>query len=285
MMVCLNGRFVTESEACIPVSDRSFLYGDALFETLRVYGGVPFAWKRHLDRMRIGAGLLGIPLPSESVLRTQAQELLKRNGAVNCVLRIHLSRGSGARGYSPGEAGPPRILLTIGAVLLTESHQPRSLTLITARQRVLSGGDWAFCKSANRLLQIMATAEAAQAGADEALMLNERGEVVEAASANFFWLTEDGLCTPPLDSGALAGITRAWVLELAGSVGFAVQEQPLEQNALERVETAFLTSSVQELQWIRTLDGRELDGRRKVESLQRAYRRQVANECGLKAGD
>jgi branched-subunit amino acid aminotransferase/4-amino-4-deoxychorismate lyase len=127
----------------------------------------------------------------------------------------------------------------------------------------------------------MASSEATRAGADEALLFNERDEVVEATSANFFWVTGGVVSTPALDSGALAGVTRGWVLELAADLGYEVREQVLTRNALAGVESAFLTSSVQELQRLNNLDGRKLGVTAEVGALHRAYRARVVHEYGL----
>jgi len=281
MTACLNGRFVPESEASVPISDRSFLYGDGVFETLRVYRGVPFAWDRHMDRMRAGAFLLGIPLPAEQTLRHQAEELVRRNGALDCVLRIHVSRGSGPRGYAPGHAGPPLCLMTTGEVPDLDPAGPRQVALVTSRWRLPSGAGWADCKSANRLIQVMASADAIRVGADEALLFNEREEVVEAASANFFWVTEGVVSTPALDCGALAGVTREWVLKLAADLGYVVREHVLPRDVLAQVEAAFLTSSVLEIQRLKSLDGRMLEDAPEIGALHRAYRERVGRnvEC------
>jgi branched-chain amino acid aminotransferase len=276
----LNGQFLPESEASVPVSDRSFLYGDGLFETMRIYQGLPFGWFSHLARMQQGASLLGITLPPERALRSQAEELILRNGLAECVLRIQVSRGSGPRGYVPPQVSSTLCLLTIGRVPTPDPAETLGSALVTSSWRVPSGAAWASCKSVSRLIYVMASAEAVRDGADEPLMLNERDEVAEAASANFFWVTGGEVCTPPLESGALAGTTREWVLQQAEKLGYAVCERVLPCPELAQVETAFLTSSVKEIQRLKSLDGRRLDNHKIVRELLGAYRACVRSECG-----
>ena len=160
-----------------------------------------------------------------------------------------------------------------------EGDPARRVALAVSRWRLPSGSEWSQCKSANRLVQVLASAEARRLGADEALLLNERDEVVEAASANFFWLTRQGLFTSSLDSGALAGVTRAWVFELATRLGHEIRESSLIHGDLATVEGGFLTSSVQEIRGVESLDGRSLPEMPLVTELRRAYQELVAQEC------
>jgi branched-subunit amino acid aminotransferase/4-amino-4-deoxychorismate lyase len=221
MILFLNGRFVSEKQALVSVFDRSFLYGDGLFETLRVFNGKPFRWTRHLERLRQGAGFLKIRLPlAPAALRRAAEELIRRNQMPDSLLRLTLSRGVGLRGYSPKSANQPTIVISLHAATAGVGVLPSSLPrragkdartagqrssrqwkLITASPRLPAGEPLAQFKTCNKLAQVLARAEADAAGADEALLVNTDGFVVEGASSNLFWVERDTVCTPPLAGG------------------------------------------------------------------------------------
>ena len=166
MIVFINGRFVPEEEALVPVFDRGFLYGDGLFETIRVRNGVPFQWNRHLGRLKAGAGFLGIPLPMEDdALQKTARELATRNNLPDALLRLTLSRGPGPRGYSPRDATNPTIVLSLHPL---PPPKP-SWSLITSTVRLPGSDPLARFKTATRLPPIRARMEADAAGADGAL--------------------------------------------------------------------------------------------------------------------
>ncbi len=277
-LVCLNGRLVPESEASIPVDDRSFLYGDGLFETLRVYRGKVFAWERHWERMRSGAGLLGLDLPQEQAVLEGFAGLVHEGGLSNGVLRLHVSRGSGERGYAPPDGGVMRWLVT--AADFPGKKRSGGERVGVSAWVVPSGDTWSRCKSASRLLQVMGARDARRLGVDEVLMLNERGEVVEGSAANFFWVEGGVVCTPALASGALAGVTRGIVMDLARELGMGVWERALTLGELVRVEQVFLTSSLRELSRVKELEGRRLRVGAEIRALERAYRRRVVAECG-----
>lgn len=278
--VFLNDKFLPESEAHVSVFDRSFIYGDGLFETLRVYHGRPFRWTQHLGRLLSGTRLLRIQLPlSLSDLENRALELIKLNERPEAVLRIQISRGSGSLGYSPTGTKNPQVVMTVHPAPNLSPSRPRTAKLRTSGWRLHSGGIFGSCKSANRLLHVLARAEAEAAGADEAIMLNELNHVAEASSANFFWIHGDRLWTPPLDSGPLDGITRRAVLELAPALGIKAGEKHLPVSAYKQVDAAFLTSSIQEITRVTHLDGRPLAESPFAEQLHRAYRDQARREC------
>lgn len=279
-LVFLNDTFLPETEARVSVFDRSFLYGDGLFETLRVYHGRPFRWTQHLGRLLAGLRLLRIQLPlSVSDLESRAIELIHLNERPESVLRLQISRGSGTRGYSPAGAKAPQLVLSVHPAPNHSPARPATARLRTCGWRVASGGIFGSCKSANRLLQVLARAEAESAGADEALMLNELNQVAEASSANFFWIHGDRLWTPPLDSGALDGVTRRTVLELCPALGLKPGEKQLPAASLKQVEAAFLTSSAQEIIRVTFLDNRPLAESPIAEQIHRAYREQARKEC------
>jgi aminodeoxychorismate lyase len=257
--------------------DRSFLYGDGLFETLRIHRGHPFSWKRHWDRLTLGSRSLGIPIPSsETALRETAQELIHRNECEEGVLRIHLSRGVGRRGYSPAGAQSPTLVMTTHPALETDPTRPRRWRLVTSAWPLPAFSPLTPIKTANKLIAVMARAEAEAVGMDEALMLNPAGHVVEGTASNVFWIAGARLCTPPLTAGALAGITRGLVLELARELGVAVEEPQVEPAVLHRSDGLFMTLSSLGLVPVTELDGVPLADSPLMVRLNEAYRARLS---------
>jgi len=279
-LVCLNGEFLEESAARIPVTDRAFLYGDGVFETLRVCRGRPFGWRRHLERLQRGAAILGLPRPQGRQLLRWMEELLERNRLTEAAVRLQISRGSGERGYSPVGAGPTLCLLTVHPAPAMPCAEAAETTLITSSWRLNGDDRLAACKHTSRLIHVLASAEARTAGAGEALLLNQRGQVVEAAGANFFWVAANVVYTPPEQSGALPGITRRLVFELAAGLGIKVSERMLSARQLRKVASGFLTSSVQGLRWVRRIDGKSLVRHAHFDHLHQAYLHRIEKECG-----
>ncbi len=178
MIVFLNGKFVPEDQAVVSVFDRSFLYGDGLFETMRICKGEPFRWEQHLERFAHGAEFLKIRLPfSSDSLRGFVAELVSRNQMPEALLRATLSRGIGLRGYSPKGADRPSLVMSLHPAPALDA--PARWSLVTSSCRLPANEPLAQFKTCNKLPQILARAEADAAGADEALLLNTEGYVVE----------------------------------------------------------------------------------------------------------
>jgi len=244
MIVFLNGRFVPEAEAMVSVFDRSFLYGDGLFETLHVYGGKPFRWAEHLERLERGAAFLKIKLPfAVEELWNHALQLVERNAMPESLLRITLSRGVGLRGYSPKGTNQPTLVMSLHEAPDTGGKRPTGWRVITASCRLPANEALAQFKTCNKLPQILARAEADAAGADEALLLNTDGKIVEASSSNLFWIRDGAVGTPPLQSGILAGVTRLVTLEICRELELPAQEENITPEELQRVEGMFLSLS------------------------------------------
>ena len=280
MIVFLNGQFVPEAEAKVSVFDRSFLYGDGLFETVRVYAGKPFRWPQHLERLHAGAKFLGIRIPfTDAELTAAAAEMVARNGLLEATLRLSLSRGIGPRGYSPRGADSPTLVLTLHPAPSVSPEQPVRWKLITSSFRIPAGDRLATFKTANKLAQVMARAEAEERGADEALLLNTDGRFAEAASSNLFWIEHGVLCTTPLAEGLLAGVTRAFVLELAGQLGLPTAERSCRLWQLQQAEGVFLTTSSLEIVPAIALDGSPLRESPLTKDLHLAYRREISKQA------
>ena len=256
MIVFLNGQFVPEEQALISVFDRAFLYGDGLFETLRIFNGRPFRWKQHLDRLQGGAQFLKIQVPfSAEALREFAAELVAKNQMPDSLLRLTLSRGVGLRGYSPKGADRPTLVMSLHPIPSCDPQELPGWKLVTSTFRLPADEPLAQFKTCNKLPQILARAEADVAGAQEALLLNTEGHVVEASSSNLFWIEGNTVCTPPLAAGILPGVTRAVVFEICRGLDLEVHECSAATEQLRQSQGLFLSLSS-----LGIVEGLEIDG-------------------------
>lgn len=279
MIVFLNGQFVPEQAALVPATDRGLLYGDGLFETLRVFHGKPFRMAQHLERMARGTEYLGIksPYPAKQLQRL-AEELIAKNELPDAVLRITLTRGPGERGYTPSGNEVPTLLMTLHPAPPLDPQTPPQCALITSSYRVPAADALSSFKTTNKLTQVMACAEAHLKNADEALLLNSNGEVAEAAAANFFWVYRDKVCTIPTGRGVLPGITRAVVLEICQTLNLVTNKRVIKPSALAECDALFLTQSVQGIVAVTSLDGEPVPQSPLVEQLHQAYCQLLAKE-------
>ena len=272
MVVFLNGEMVREEAAVVSVFDRAFLYGDGLYETLRVLHGQPFRWEQHLERLESGARFLQIALPfSRRQLRQAASELISGNQVPDALLRMTLSRGVGIRGYSPKGAERPVMVMSVHPGPRLELQAPTRWRLITASIRLPADDPLARFKTCNKLPQVLARAQADAADAEEALLLNTNGHAAEAASSNLFWLRGGTVCTPPLASGVLPGVTRAAVFELCPQLKLAVAEQNITPGELLAMEGVFLALSSFGVVEAISLDDKALGQSALVSRIKRAY--------------
>lgn len=271
MTIFLNGRFVPEAEAVIPVNDRGFLYGDGLFETVRIVSGRPFRLAQHLERMTRGADFLKIKSPyTAKELQQFAEQLIEQNRMPEAILRVTLTRGPGERGYTPKAAGRPTVVMTLHAAPSTAD--PVHWNLITSSFRVPAADPLSSFKTLNKLTHVMARAEAFEKGADEALLLNTNGEVAETASGNLFWVYDDRICTTPTGRGVLPGITRAVVLEICQALGLQTNKRVIKPEALRNSEGIFVTQSAWGIVPVATFDGGPIAPSPLVDQIFGAYR-------------
>jgi branched-chain amino acid aminotransferase len=279
MTIFLNGQFVPEEQATVSVLDRGFLYGDGLFETLRIFRGKPFRWAEHMDRFQRGAAFLKIQPPfAPEELLAHALRLIELNALPESLLRLTLSRGVGARGYSPKGADHPTLTMSVHPAPEPKPGVPPSWRVVTATCRLPAKEALAQFKTCNKLPQIMARAEADAAGAEEALLLNTDGNVVEASSSNLFWIANDSVCTPPLQSGILAGVTRLVVLEICGTLGLKAREEVITPAQLRRAQGAFLSLSSWGIVELESLDGHALASSLLTGKIRAAYEDLIARE-------
>ncbi|MBI5774720.1 MAG: aminotransferase class IV [Verrucomicrobia bacterium] len=259
MKVFLNGRLVPEAQAVVSVLDRGFLYGDGLFETVRVANARPFRWAGHCGRLRRGAEFLRLKLPlSNDELLAHALALIVENQMPEAILRVALSRGVGRRGYSPRGADSPTVVMSLHESEAVEPGKPFAWRLATASLRLPAGDPLAAFKTANKLPQVLARAEAEERGADEALLLNSSGEIAETTGGNFFWIAGGIVRTPPLAAGVLPGVTRAAIIELCGTDGIAVREERVPPEVLREADGMFATMSTRGVVEVTELDGQLL---------------------------
>ncbi|MGH7978045.1 MAG: aminotransferase class IV [Limisphaerales bacterium] len=270
MIIFLNGEFVPRERAVISVFDRGFLYGDGLFETIRIFNGKPFRWREHIERLEAGAAFLGIKPPcSRRRLLAFADRLIAENAMLDSVLRIALSRGVGPSGYSPRAARTPTLVMFLRpAPKFDRRHQWK---LITASIHIRGADPLSRFKTANKLTQVLARAEADEVGADEALLLNADGFVAEGAGSNVFWVKRRAVYTPPVTAGTLPGVTRAVVFEICRRLKIAIAEENIRIEDLRQADEIFLSLASWGIVQAVALDGRRLRSERMTGRIQRAY--------------
>ncbi len=246
MVVFLNGHFMPQAEAVVPVNDRGFMYGDGLFETMRVTGGRPFRMAQHLERMTRGASFLKIKPPfTPKELEKFAGQLIEKNKMPDAVLRVMLTRGPGERGYIFNGGCKPTVVMTLHKAPPVQARKTIEWNLITSSFRIPASDPLSSFKTTSKILHVMARAEAAEKGADEALLVNTNGEVAETSSGNLFWVYQDKICTVPTGRGVLPGITRAIVLEICQSLAC----KPISASSNRNICARRKASSSRKARW------------------------------------
>ena len=245
----LDGELVDASEARVSPFDHGLLVGDGVFETVRVYGGQPFAWTRHLDRLAHSAAGLGLTVPDRDALRAAADTVLTANGHLEARLRITVTGGVAPLGSERGDSQPTVIVATSEM-----KPWPASVSVVVVPWVRNDRGATAGLKTTSYAENVRALAYAHQRGASEAIFANTRDELCEATGSNVFVVRDGVVATPPGSSGCLLGVTRALVLEL----GLPIEEGALPLSALRDADEAFLTSTTREVQPIDTVDDRVL---------------------------
>jgi branched-chain amino acid aminotransferase len=252
-IVWCNGTLGPEEEARISPFDHGLMTGDGVFETLRVYGGTPFAWRRHLERLAHSAGGLGLTVPDTAVVKEAADAVLTANGLTEARLRITVTGGPSPLGSERGAAEPT---VVISAMPL--APVPETVAVATVEWPRNERGALAGLKTISYAENVRALAVAASKGAAEAIFANTRGELCEGTGTNVFLVSGNRLLTPPPDSGCLLGVTRALVLVVAERLGVDAAEETLPFSALAAADEAFLASTTREVQAIATVDGASL---------------------------
>jgi branched-chain amino acid aminotransferase len=258
MKVWLDSRVVDPSEAVIPVTDHGLLYGDGLFEGLRVYSSAVFRLGDHLDRFVAGAKAIGLVLPGGRARAEKAVlEVARAYGQSDAYLRLVATRGAGELGVDPTLCRTPRLFCIADAIRLYPAEKlARGIDLVTSSvRRPASDALDPRVKSLNYLNSVLAKREARLRGADEALILNAAGQIAEASVANVFCVKRGELLTPPATDGALEGITRRSVLELAADLAIPAREATIGRFDLFAADEVFLTGTGARIVGVASLDG------------------------------
>ncbi|HET7295396.1 MAG TPA: aminotransferase class IV [Vicinamibacteria bacterium] len=257
----IDGVITPAEEARVSVLDNGFTFGDAVYETLRTYGGRPFEVGRHLRRLRASARRIAVDIPlSDAELEARLDALLVRSGNAESYIRWIVSRGVGDISYDFGRVKGPTVAMVVKPYRpLPESAYTAGVqvSLVGVRRNHPDALDPAI-KSCNLLNNVLATQEAQARGSLEALLLNQKGELAEGAGSNVFLVKDGEALTPPLEAGILAGITRELLFELAPGAGVPLREKTLFAEDLFDADEAFVTSTLKELAPIRAVDQRSL---------------------------
>jgi branched-chain amino acid aminotransferase len=273
--VWLNGQIVSVAEARVSPFDHGLLVGDGAFETLITYDGVPFALRRHWERLRFSCETLGIATPEMEMLRRAFREVMAANGLAEARLRATVTSGAGPLGSEKGHGVPT---LLVAALVL--KPWPATERVVTAPWPRNERGALTGVKSISYADNVRALAHAKTRGGGEALLGNTRDELCEGTGSNVFLVREGEVITPPLESGCLAGVTRALVLKLCAEHGIRAREERLPLSVLRECEEAFLTSSTREVHAISQIDRRDLPrvSGEVTRELARLYKEMVARD-------
>ena len=261
MKIYVNGRFMEKSDASVSVLDHGLLYGDGVFEGIRVYGGRPFKLKEHLVRLYDSAKAIMLKIPLETQQMEDAiNETLRLNDIRDGYVRLVVTRGQGDLGLDPKSCPMASVIIIASDIqLYPEQHYENGIEVVTvATRRVPSDCLDPRVKSLNYLNNVMAKMEAARAGCLEAVMLNTEGYVAECTADNIFVVREGVISTPPPYHGALDGITMRTVLDLASLLQIKAGFSPLTRYDLYSAHECFLTGTGAEIMPVTSVDGRQV---------------------------
>jgi branched-chain amino acid aminotransferase len=259
--IWLDGKWCDRATAMVSVYDHGLLYGDGVFEGIRVYGGKIFRLGEHLERLYDSAKAiwLTIPMPREE-LAAVTEEAVRRSGIAEAYIRHVVTRGVGDLGLDPRKCPKPSVLIIVDTIKLwPEQVYETGLNVVTAGTPIPQRESLSpRVKSLNYLAHILAKIEGINAGADEVLMLDSAGTVAEGSGQNLFVVKHGVLRTPPPHAGILKGVTRDVVMELATKAGYPVEESILNRYDVYTADEAFFTGTASELVAIRQVDGRTI---------------------------
>jgi branched-chain amino acid aminotransferase len=250
VIIWMNGELTPLEAARVSPLDHGLVVGDGVFETLRVYGGVPFAWTRHLARLHGSAQGLGLAAPDADELRAAAESVLAANDLVEARLRITVTGGEAPPG-SRRAAVPPTVIVVAFPL---DPPAARADVVIVPWSRNERGA-LAGLKTISYAENVRALAYAEERGAGEAIFANTQGNLCEATGSNVFFVRGQQCVTPPLKAGCLNGVTRQLVLEVGSVAGVSIAEYDVPVESLQSVDEAFLCSTVRQVQPIATVDG------------------------------
>ena len=257
--IYIDGKFYAEGDAKVSVFDHGLLYGDGIFEGIRFYNGRVFRLEEHLERLWDSARSICLQIPMSQRAMTEALlETIRQNDLREGYIRLLVTRGVGSLGLNPEQCKKPSvIIITAQLALYSEAVYRNGLTVVTcATRRTNPSALNPAVKSLNYLNNVMARIEANLAGADEALMLNDAGNVAECTADNVFIVKRGQIFTPPTTAGALRGITRSIVFEIAAELGIKITETDITRHDVFIADECFLTGTAAEIIPVVKADGR-----------------------------
>jgi branched-chain amino acid aminotransferase len=259
--VNINGKLFDKADAKISVYDHGLLYGDGVFEGIRVYSGKVFRLHEHIERLYESARSILLEIPwSREKMTEQVRHTVEANKKIDGYIRLVVTRGVGNLGLDPNKCSEPQVIIIVDDISLyppkmyDEGMEIITSSVIRAHPNTISPR----VKSLNYLNNILAKIEANRAGVPEALMLNHVGEVAECTADNVFLVKHGQLRTPPINAGILEGVTRNTVIELAESAGLALQEIALTRHDVYTADELFLTGTGAEIVPVVKVDGRPI---------------------------
>ena len=260
-LIWINGQWHDRDTATISVFDHGLLYGDGVFEGMRVYGGRTFRMAEHLDRLYDSAQAIWLtpPIGKDEMARV-TEEGIKRAGITEGYLRHVVTRGVGDLGLDPRSCPRPTAIIIFDTIKIWPPERyEKGLVMMSAATPMPDRESLSpRVKSLNYLPHIMAKLEGIHAQMDEVLMLDRGGYVAEASGMNVFIVRRGAVTTPPAWAGVLRGVTRDIVLELAAEAGFQAREEPINRYDVYTADEAFLTGTAAEIAPIKSLDGRQI---------------------------
>lgn len=281
----LNGTLIPLSAASIPVNDHGLLYGDGVFEGIRIYHNQAFRLQRHLERLVLSARAIALHIPYSCDELTRAiEQLIKAFDAESGYIRLMVTRGPGSLGLNPKGCEQPNVIIIADQLSMVDqtSREQGARLIVSSVRRLPADGLDPRIKSLNYLNHILAKIEANHAGVDEAVLLNAQGRVAEGTADNIFIVRNACLLTPPCSEGALEGITRELILDLAEAAGIKVRVRPLGVYDLYAADECFLTGTGAELIPVASIDQRRIGQCPGpiFRKLQQDFAAAVAAECG-----
>ena len=282
MKVWLNGSLVDDQDAKITVLDHGVLYGDGVFEGIRVYGGKVFQLHAHVDRLFASADKVRLTIPcSKQDLRDAIHQTAEANALVDGYIRLVVTRGYGTLGLNPFRCPQPSMFIIADQIALypPELYDTGMAVIIAKTVRTSANMLDPSIKSLNYLNNIMAKIEAVDAGVGEAVMLNVAGNVAECTGDNLFIVTGGGIVTPPTSAGVLVGVTRGVVMRLAGQLDIPAAEGDISPERLYQADECFLTGTAAEVIAVTKVDDRTIGTGRPgpvTARLQQAFRGYIA---------
>ena len=265
MKVYINGKYYDENDAKVSVFDHGFMYGDGIFEGIRLYNKNVFHLPMHMDRLFRSAKAIMLDLPwTKREIADAVCDACRTNNLTDGYIRLIISRGKGKLGLSPFTCSDPQLIIIADQIQLypNETYEKGLKAITVPTRRNSHAALPPMVKSLNYLNNILAKIEAYKLGYQECLLLNNEGYVAECSGDNVFIVFEGKLITPPVSCGSLGGITRRAVLDVARKLGVEVEEKPLARFDVWTADECFLTGTAAKLIPLVELDGRSIgDGK------------------------